>query len=121
MVCPLFCKTMPIIKMDPFQSKKKKNAPKFDNFVEAFKNSGTAVKPAKSSPDTFNFEEFLNQQESRIRRQEQVRFEAVKREEQVIFSREKQQEKLEIETLQLEIKKLAKEVGEVMVEAEKTS
>lgn len=103
--------------MDTFDPKKKKPAlPKFDNFLEAFKDSGSA-KPE----DSFNFESFLNQQEQRIRQQERQRFEQVRRDEQVIYSREKQQEKLEIASLQNKIKQLANEVGGVMVEAEKTA
>lgn len=101
------------------QPAKKKNPPKFDNFLEAFKDNSPGA--AASKPDSFDFESFLGQQEARIRRQERQRFEQVRRDEQVIYSSEKQQEKLEIESLQIKIKQLAKEVGGVMVEAEKTA
>lgn len=102
------------------QTKKKKPAPKFDNFLEAFKDSPQSA-PAKKANSAFDFESFLSQQEEKIRQQERLRFDELHREEQVIYSREKQQEKLEIQSLQIEIKKLAKEVGGVMVEAEKTA
>lgn len=103
-------------KMDPLDtSKKKKALPKFENFIEAFKDTGS------DKTDKFDFESFLNQQEARIRGQERQRFDQIRHEEQVIFSRQNQETKLEIETLQVEIKKLAKEVGGVMVEAEKTA
>jgi len=103
-------------KMDPIDtSKKKKALPKFENFIEAFKDTGS------DKSDKFDFESFLNQQEGRIRQQERQRFDQIRHEEQVIFSRQNQETKLEIETLQVEIKKLAKEVGGVMIEAEKTS
>jgi len=103
-------------KMDPFDTiKKKKALPKFENFIEAFKDTGS------DKADKFDFESFLNQQEGRIRQQERQRFDQIRHEEQVIFSRQNQETKLEIETLQVEIKKLAKEVGGVMIEAEKTS
>jgi len=112
-------------KMDPFDTiKKKKALPKFENFIEAFKDtgSGKSNKVVNSKPqDSFDFESFLNQQEGRIRQQERQRFDQIRHEEQVIFSRQNQETKLEIETLQVEIKKLAKEVGGVMIEAEKTS
>lgn len=105
--------------MDTFdQTKKKKSPPKFDdNFLEAFRDTGSAAKTDKP----FDFESFLNQQEQRIRSQERQRFEQLRHDEQVIYSSEKQQEKLEIESLQIKIKQLAKEVGGVMVEAEKTA
>ncbi|KKU87876.1 MAG: hypothetical protein UY17_C0007G0012, partial [Candidatus Beckwithbacteria bacterium GW2011_GWC2_47_9] len=100
-------------KMDPFDTiKKKKALPKFENFIEAFKDTGS------DKADKFDFESFLNQQEGRIRQQERQRFDQIRHEEQVIFSRQNQETKLEIETLQVEIKKLAKEVGGVMIEAE---
>ncbi len=105
--------------MDTFdQTKKKKSLPKFDNFIEAFKDSGSTN---PQSQDKFDFESFLNQQENRIRRQERQRFEQIQHEVQVVYSRDRQQEKLEIETLQIKIKQLAKEVGGVMIEAEKTA
>ena len=103
-------------KMDPLDTTKKKKAlPKFENFIEAFKDTGSG------KTDKFDFESFLNRQEARTRGQERQRFDQIRHEEQVIFSRQNQETKLEIETLQVEIKKLAKEVGGVMVEAEKTS
>jgi hypothetical protein len=107
------------------QSRQKKSSAKFDNFLEAFKESGTnkSARPVNSrdSGAGFDMEAFLKAQEERIRQQERTRFEQIRYEEQVIYSREKQQEKLEIESLQLKIKQLAKEVGGVMVEAEKTA
>src|SRR3972149_8766209 len=113
-------------KMDPLDtSKKKKALPKFETFIEAFKDTGSGKpdKVAKPTPQSqaFDFESFLNQQEARIRNQERQRFDQIRHEEQVIFSRQNQETKLEIETLPGEIKKLAKEVGGVMIEAEKTS
>jgi uncharacterized lipoprotein YehR (DUF1307 family) len=113
-------------KLDPFdQTKKKKPSAKFENFIEAFKDTQATGKTDKvvkpQSQDAFDFESFLNQQEQKIRQQERMRFDQLRHEEQVIYSREKQQEKLEIESLQIEIKKLAKEVGGVMIEAEKTA
>ena len=105
--------------MDP----KKKTQPKFDNFLEAFRdNQPGSAKTAGGKPsEGFDFESFLNQREAQIRQQERTRFEQQRHEEQVIYSSEKQQEKLEIESLQNKIKQLAKEVGGVMVEAEKTA
>ena len=112
--------------MDTFdQTKKKKSLPKFDNFLEAnfleaFKDSGGgSTKP--QSQENFDFKRFLNQQENRVRQQERQRFEQIQHEVQVVYSSERQQEKLEIETLQIEIKKMAKEVGGFMIEAEKTA
>jgi len=103
--------------------KKPKTNSKFQNFLEAFKDSqASGQTPAGRRPgagEAFNFEEFLNQQEARIRRQERVRFEEIRREEQIVFSREKQQITTQIETLQIQIKQLAKETAGVMVEAEK--
>lgn len=112
--------------MDTFDKTKKKPAlPKFQNFIEAFKDSTATNKTDKvinpQGQDKFDFESFLNQQENRIRQQERQHFEQMRHEEQVIYSSEKQQEKLEIESLQVKIKQLAKEVGGVMVEAEKTA
>lgn len=101
------------------QTKKKKTSPKFDNFLEAFKDSQGST-PAKKA-DAFDFESFLSRQEERIRQQERLRFDQLRHEEQVIYSREQQQEKLEIQSLQIEIKKIAKEVPQLMVEAEKTA
>ncbi|MDZ4229264.1 MAG: DUF5660 family protein [Patescibacteria group bacterium] len=99
-------------------NKKKKNLPKSDNFIEAFKDSRPA---SKAITGKFDFESFLSQQEARIRQNERQRFDQIRHEEQIVFSRQNQETKLEIETLQVEIKKLAKEVGGVMIEAEKTS
>lgn len=111
--------------MDPMDKTKKKPAlPKFDNFLEAFKDTRSAGKPASARPadgSGFDFESFLKAQEQNIRRQERQRFEQIRRDEQVVFSRERQQEKLEIESLQIEINKIAKEVPELMVEAKKTA
>lgn len=105
--------------MDTFdQTKKKKSLPKSDNFLEAFKDSGSTQ---PQSTGKFDFESFLNQQENRIRQQERVRFEQIQHEVQVVYSREHQQERLEIETLQIKLKELANEVGGAMVEAEKTA
>ncbi|MDZ7586990.1 MAG: hypothetical protein U0946_04490, partial [Patescibacteria group bacterium] len=104
---------MIINKMDPFQTgKKKKSGPKHQNFLEAFKDNGgsqTQPKTNATQSEAFNFEEFLNQQERKIRQQERTRFESIRREEQIIFSREKNQIKVQIETLQTELKALAKE------------
>ncbi|MFH0943127.1 MAG: DUF5660 family protein [Candidatus Beckwithbacteria bacterium] len=111
-------------KMDPFQtSKKKKSAPKYQNFLEAFKDIGTAKTASNqsSSDEFFNFEEFLNQQEQKIRNQERTRFEAIRREEQVIFSREQNQVKTQIETIQVQIKELVKEQVGLMEEIDKTA
>lgn len=111
--------------MDTFDKTKKKPAlPKFQNFIEAFKDtgSGKSDKVVKPQPNKgFDFESFLNQQEARVRAQERLRFDQIRHEEQIIFSRQNQETRLEIESLQVEIKKLAKEVGGVMIEAEKTS
>lgn len=111
--------------MDPLQtSVTKKSQPKFQNFLEAFKDANSGTKPAAKadqSQENFDFESFLNQQEARVRQQERNRFDQIRHEEQVIYSRDQQQEKLEIQSLQIEIKKLAKEVGGVMIEAEKTA
>ena len=113
-------------KLDPLDTnKKKKIPPKFENFIEAFKDTGAGkadkVVNQAAESGAFDFESFLNQQEARVRQQERQRFDQIRHEEQIIFSRQKQETKLEIETLQVEIKKLAKEVGGVMVEAEKTA
>jgi len=103
--------------------KKKKTAPKFDNFLEAFKDTQTPQAANTTAPldNNFNFEEFLNQREAQIRREEQLRFESVRREEQIIFSREKESIKTEIETLRVQIQQLAKEQVNLMVEVDKTS
>lgn len=106
-------------------NKKKKSLPKFENFIEAFKDNGSSksdkgIKPPAQSEE-FDFESFLKGQEARVRNQERQRFDQIRHEEQVIFSRQNQETKLEIETLQIEIKKLAKEVGGTMAEAEKAA
>lgn len=116
---------MTITKMDPFlTAKKQKSGPKHQNFLEAFKDS-VAAKPQTQSSQTnaeaFNFEEFLNQQEKRIRQQERGRFEAIRREEQIIFSREKNQIKVQIETIQTQIKTLAKEQVGLMEEVDQAA
>lgn len=107
--------------IDP--SKKKKSSPKFQNFLEAFKDtqSSQPKPPAAQPAENFNFEEYLSQQENKIRGQERMRFEAIRREEQIVFSSEKQQTKIQIETLQVQIKQLAKELTGVMVEADKAA
>jgi E3 ubiquitin-protein ligase DOA10 len=132
--------------MNPFStSTKKKSSPQYSNFIEAFKDIGkSTVKSfakdfvggtAKNAVDTltkgqasneqpeekFNFEEYLNAQEQQIRNQERARFEAIKREENVIFSREKQQIKVQIETLQTQIKGMAKDQAGLMSEIDKTA
>jgi hypothetical protein len=125
-------------KMDPFdQTKKKKTAgPKYQNFIEAFKDIGgskgpsprTADASTQSKPATnaqleqnFDFQEYLKLREKKIQQQERTRFEAIRREEKIIFSREQQQTKLQIETLQTQIKDLAKEQIGLMKEVEKAS
>jgi len=112
-------------KMDPFQSgKKRKSGPKHQNFLEAFKDSGAAkrpIQPNQPTAEAFNFEEFLNQQEKRIRQQERSRFEFIRREEQIIFSREKNQIKVQIETIQTQIKELAKDQVGLMEEVDKAA
>jgi len=112
-------------KMDPFlTAKKQKSGPKHQNFLEAFKDSGiTKAQPQsnQASAEAFNFEEFLNQQEKRIRQQERGRFESIRREEQIIFSREKNQIKVQIETIQTQIKELAKEQVGLMEEVDQAA
>jgi uncharacterized lipoprotein YehR (DUF1307 family) len=116
-------------KLDPFDtsSKKKKPAQRFENFIEAFKDTRATTKTDKvvnqadTAGNNFNFESFLNQQEQKIRQQERMRFDQMRHEEQVIYSREREQEKLEVESIKIEIKKLAKEIGGAMVEVEKTA
>lgn len=116
---------MTTTKMDPFQTGKKKNSDsKHQNFLEAFKDSFTSkpkIKPHQTAAEDFNFEEFLNQQEKKIRQQERVRFETIQREEQIIFSREKNQLKVQIETIQTQIKKLAKEEVGLMEEVDQAA
>ncbi len=111
--------------MDSIQSSlTKKPQPKFQNFLEAFKDTKSGSKPAVKTTapqENFDFESFLNQREAQVRQQERNRFDQQRHEEYVIYSRDQQQEKLEIQSLQMEIKKLAHEVGGVMVEAEKTA
>jgi uncharacterized protein DUF5660 len=132
--------------MNPFSTNtKKKSSPQHNNFIEAFKDIGkSTVKSfakdfvagtAKNTVDTltkgrsnsqqpeenFNFEEYLNAQEKQIRNQERVRFESIKREEHIIFSREKQQIKTQIETLQTQIKGMAKDQAGLMEEIDKTA
>lgn len=116
---------MIINKMDPFlTAKKQKSGPKHQNFLEAFKDSGAAkpqAQPNQPSTEAFNFEEFLNQQERRIRQQERTRFESIRREEQIIFSREKNQIKVQIETIQTQIKSLAKDQVGLMEEVDQAA
>lgn len=111
--------------MDPFQTgKKKRSGPKYENFLEAYKDTGaTKTKTAayQASSEVFNYQEFLNQQEKRIRQQERTRFETIRREEQIIFSREKNQIKVQIETIQTQIKELAKEQVGLMEEVDKAA
>ena len=135
--------------MDPFATKKKKTkTPNYQNFIEAFKDIGSSTvksftkdvikgtaqnainiltknqpqSPNQPSPDKdFNFEEFINQQEKKIRHQERTRFEAIRREEKVIYSREQQQVKIQVQTLQAQIKELAKEQAGLMEEVDKTA
>ena len=56
-----------------------------------------------------------------MRQQERARFEAIRREEQIIFSREQRQVKVQIETIQTQIKALAKEQVELMEEVDKAA
>ena len=107
---------------DLTQTKKKAKAPKFQNFIEAFKDSqGGGSRPSDRVNNDFDFEAFLTQRENRIRAQERSRMESIRHEEQVICSREKQQVKAQIETLQVEIKAMAKDQVGLMVEVEKTA
>ncbi|MBU1499958.1 hypothetical protein KKE48_03770 [Patescibacteria group bacterium] len=112
-------------KMDPFQTgKKKKSGLKHQNFLEAFKDSGstqTQPKTNQANTEAFNFEEFLNQQENKIRQQERSRFESIRREEQIIFSREKNQIKVQIETIQTQIKEMAKDQVGLMEEVDQAA
>ncbi len=134
--------------MDPFATgTKKKSGPQYKNFIEAFKDIGkSTVKSftkdvvggtAKNAVDTltkggnstdsqspqedFNFQDYLQSQEKQIRNQERARFEAIRREEKVIFSREQQQVKIQIETLQTQIKDMAREQAGLMEEIDKAS
>lgn len=132
--------------MNPFSTgTKKKSSPQYSNFIEAFKDIGKStvksfakdfvVGTAKNAVDTltkgqtgsaqpeekFNFEEYLTSQEQLIRNQERARFDSIKREEQIIFSREKQQIKVQIETLQTQIKGMAKDQAGLMEEIDKTA
>jgi hypothetical protein len=97
-------------------SSKTKVSPKLQNLIEAFKNSSD-----KKSRPSFDLQEALRLQEQKIRQQERTRFEAVRREEKTIFSREQQEVKLQIESLQAQIKQLAKDQIGLMKEAEKAS
>jgi len=134
------------MKQDLFNQTKKKKGPKHQNFIEAFKDIGSSInknvtqkviKDAKNTVDAltkaqtqtdtpapqedFNFEEYLNLQERKIRQQERARFETVRQEEKIIFSREQQQVKIQIETLQVQIKELAKEQTGLMTEIEQAT
>ncbi|AKM79191.1 MAG: hypothetical protein UX85_C0003G0012 [Candidatus Beckwithbacteria bacterium GW2011_GWB1_47_15] len=106
--------------MDPFNTKTKPTTNKkpSQNFIEALKDGGD--QPAAPA-ENFNFEEFLKLREKQIRHQEQARFEAFRREEKIVFSREKQRVKIEIQTLQTEIKKLAQESVGLVAEVEKAA
>lgn len=116
---------MKINKMDPFPAaKKKKTGPKYLNFLEAFKDNHPTkpqLQPHQANTEAFNFEEFLNQQEKRIRQQERSRFETIRREEQIIFSREKNQIKVQIETIQTQIKAMAKDQVGLMEEIDQAA
>ena len=134
--------------LDPFSSKpKKKSGPQYKNFIEAFKDIGkSSIKSfakdvvggtAKSAVDSltknqpqtdsdapqeqFNFNDYLTQQEKLIRSQERSQFESIRREEKIIFSREKQRVQLQVETIQTEIQKLAKEQAGLMKEVQHAS
>jgi|APSaa5957512576_1039674.scaffolds.fasta_scaffold16529_3 hypothetical protein len=133
--------------MDPFTSTKPKTkGPQYKNFLEAFKDIGkstvksfakdvvagtaknavdvfTKGQPVENTqkPDNFNFDEYLNQQEQKIKNQERQRFEAIRREEKIIFSRENQQVKVQIEALQTQIQQLAGEQVGLMKEVNKAS
>lgn len=134
--------------MNPIDlNKKKKSNPKFQNFIEAFKDIGASTvktftqdvvggtaknaldvltkgqtnSAAGQNPEAFDFEEFLNLQENKIRQQERARFESIRRDEQVIFSREQQQVKIQIETIQTQIKALTTEQVGLMKEVDKAT
>ncbi|MBU1084974.1 MAG: DUF5660 family protein [Candidatus Beckwithbacteria bacterium] len=135
--------------MDTFattSSSKKPKGPQYKNFIEAFKDIGkstvksfakdvvagtaknavdifTKGQPIDNSnpEDNFKFEEYLNQQEQKIRNQERQRFEAIRREEKIIFSREDHQTKVQIENLQVQVKQLASEQVGLMKELDQAS
>jgi len=135
-------------KMDPFtKTKPKAKGPNYKNFIEAFKDIGSstiktfakdviggtgknaidALTKKQSSTDAnkpqeeFNFQEYLNIQEKKVRQQERKRFESIRRDEKVIFSREQQQVKIQIETLQTQIKELSQEQVGLMKEIDQAS
>ena len=134
--------------MDPFTtSSRKKTGPQYKNFIEAFKDIGkSTVKSfakdavadtAKNAVDvltkasqqhqqdtdkqSFDFEQYLQSQEKRIRGQERTRFEAIRREEKVIFDRQKQMVKVQIESIQVQIQQMAKDQAGLMEEIDKAS
>jgi len=125
--------------LDPFnQTKnKKKTGPKYQNFIEAFKDIGSSIGKAvtqdlikgtdqtqpnaPASQEDFNFENYLNQQERKIRAQERTHFESIRREEKIIYSREQQQVKIQIETLQTQIKELGQEQIGLIKEVQQAS
>lgn len=128
-------------------SSKKSKGPQYKNFLEAFKDigkstvksfakdvvAGTAknavdvftkghpVDSSQKPENDFNFNEYINQQEQKIRNQERSRFDAIRREEKIIFSRETQQVKIQIETLQTQIKQLATEQVGLIKEIDQAS
>jgi len=125
--------------LDPFNQtkKKKKTGPKYQNFVEAFKDIGSSIGKAvtqdvikdtaqnqpnlPTSQEDFKFEDYLNQQERKIRAQERAHFETIRREEKIIYSREQQQVKIQIETLQTQIKELGQEQIGLIKEVQQAS
>ncbi len=135
--------------LDPLnQTKsKKKTGPKYQNFIEAFKDIGSSIGKAvtqdvikgtaqnvadvltkgqtqsdtPASQENFNFQDYLNQQERKIRSQERAHFETVRREEKIIYSREQQQVKIQIETLQTQIKELGQEQVGLIKEVQQAS
>jgi len=134
--------------MDPFDTKvKKRKTSNHQNFIEAFKDIGASTiktftkdvvagtgknavdsltKPFSNdqtnpTEQPFNFEEYLNRQEKQLQARQNQRFETFKREETVLFSREQQQVKLQIETLQVQIKDLAKEQSGLMEEIDQAA
>lgn len=133
-------------KMDPFSGSKKKKAPNYNNFLEAFKDIGSSTvksfakdvvggvgksavnvltkgqtQSEQKPQESFNFEEYLNQQERVIKQRERQRFESIRREEQVIFSREQQQVKVQIESIQVQIQQMAKEQVGLMAEIDQAA
>jgi len=134
--------------LDPFNTKpKKKNAQRPQNFIEAFKDiSRSTIKSfakdvvagtGKNAFDVLtkgqtrqtdqqpqpqqNIEALLKSRERRIRQQERTRFESIRREETIIFSRQQKEVKVQIETIQVEIQKLAKDQVGLMKEVDKAS